>query len=192
MIGKNKTIIGLTGGFCSGKTTALKFFKSNGAMTISADDISAKILSADEIVKAKIYKKFGKSITKKQLADKIFANKRDRVWLEKLLHPKIILEAKKQIKKSKKRVIIFEAPILFEAKIQNMFNLTICIFADDKIRQKRALKRGFSRAEFTKRNKNQISLTKKSMMSDIIIDNNTNTKILKQKIKNLNKVLEEI
>ncbi len=188
----NKTVIGLTGGFCSGKSTALKLFKSCGAMTISADDISAKILSADRIVKAKVNKKFGKNITKKQLADKIFANKKDKAWLEKLLHPAIIKQAEKQIKKSKKKIIIFEAPLLFEAKIQKMFDLTICVFADDKIRIKRALKRDFTKAEFSRRNKNQILLSKKAMMSDIIIDNNGSTKILKQKIKNLNKSLRRI
>ena len=178
---KNKIVVGLTGGICSGKSEVLKIFKNLGATTLSADDISAKILSSNKQVKAQISKKFGEKFTKKLLADKIFANPKHKLWLENLLHPEIIKQAGLQIKKSKKKLIIFEAPILFETKLESFFNLTLCIFADDKIRIKRALKRKITKTEFLKRNKTQILLSKKAMLSDIVIDNNGNTKKSKRK-----------
>ena len=76
---KNKIVVGLTGGICSGKSEVLKIFKNLGATTLSADDISAKILSSNKQVKAQISKKFGEKFTKKLLADKKYL---DQILLE--------------------------------------------------------------------------------------------------------------
>ena len=58
-------LIGVTGSFGSGKTTATGFFKKLGAATVDADRIVHELYAKDAKTKRKIAQAFGKSILKK-------------------------------------------------------------------------------------------------------------------------------
>ena len=53
--------IGITGIFCSGKTTVAKLFEKKGYKNINADNVGHKLLNKKEI-KNKVIKEFGKKI----------------------------------------------------------------------------------------------------------------------------------
>ena len=56
-----KTVIGLTGGIASGKSTALKIFEQLGWETISVDSIVSEFLEKDERVRDTLRKGGGMS-----------------------------------------------------------------------------------------------------------------------------------
>ena len=63
-------IIGITGIFCSGKTTIAKIFSRYGYKVINADKIGHELLNK-KIIKDKVIKKFGRKILVKSKIDRI-------------------------------------------------------------------------------------------------------------------------
>lgn len=174
-----KTVIGLTGAISGGKSTALEVFGDLGAEVICSDKLSRKYF---EVFKEKIYRHF-KSAGRAAIAETVFKDDTKRKWLENLLHPLILKEAQEIISASKKNIIVFDIPLLFETGLENSFDLTICIYADDIIRLKRALAKGFKKDDFLKRDLKQMPLEQKAQKSDIVIYNNSGRKMLEEKVK---------
>jgi len=179
-----KTVIALTGGISSGKSAAAAAFKKAGAFVICADNLAAKYFDANS---AKI-KKYFKTSNKKKIAQIIFKNAAKRKWLENLLHPLILEEARKQIKKSPAEIIVFEIPLLFEAGLQKSFDFVLCIYAGQQTRLKRT---PFASADFKKRFLAQMPLEIKAQKSDFVIYNEGSQKELQQKITKLYKLIKE-
>ena len=170
-----KIILGLTGGVSSGKSTAAAAFKRAGALVICADILAAKYFG----LKIKEIQKYFGTCDRAQIAAEVFTDAKKRKWLEELLHPLISKEAKKIIKTAEESVIVFDAPLLFETGLQNSFDLVLCIYADFKIRQKRA---AFSAADFKKRDAAQMPFEEKTRRADFVIYNEGTKKDLEAKI----------
>ncbi len=174
---KGKKVIGLTGGISSGKSTVLEIFGELGAETICADNLGRKYF---EILKDRIAETFN-TADRAKIASLIFKDDAKRKWLENLLHPMIILQAQEIIKNTDKAIIVFDLPLLFEAGLEGGFDLTICVWADDKVRLARALAKGFEREDFKRRDLKQYGLELKADKADIVICNNGDRKTLKEK-----------
>src|SRR5471030_960844 len=94
-------VIGLTGGIGSGKSTVANLFAALGAPIIDTDILAREITEAGKPSLIDISKHFGPDILHKdgslnrtKLRDCVFNDENERVWLEKLLHPLIISQAK--------------------------------------------------------------------------------------------------
>lgn len=174
---KGKKVIGLTGGISSGKSTVLEIFGELGAETICADNLGRKYF---EILKDRIAETFN-TADRAKIASLIFKDDAKRKWLENLLHPMIISQAQEIIKNTDKAIIVFDLPLLFEAGLEGGFDLTICVWADDKVRLARALAKGFGREDFKRRDLKQYGLELKADKADIVICNNGDRKTLKEK-----------
>lgn len=184
-----KIVIGLTGPIAGGKSFALSCFKKYGAEAISADEVNKDIWSDPAIfdIISERYKGTnavnGSNIDKKELAEIIFNDSGEKKWLEGILHP-IILERMFNIaKKSAKRLIAAEMPLLFEAGLKDKFTFTMCIeTVKDKLYD-RAFSRGWTAEHYEKRCAGQFSLEKKCEMADFIIRNNGSRKDFEEKIR---------
>ena len=176
---QGKTVIGLTGAISGGKSTALQVFEESGAEVICSDKLSRKYF---DICKQEIYERF-KSLGRTEIAETVFKDDTKRKWLENLLHPLIFKEALEIISASNKKIIVFDVPLLFETGLENSFDLTICIYTDDKIRLKRALEKGFKKEDFLKRDLKQMPLEQKAQKAERVIYNNSDRKTLEEKIK---------
>lgn len=184
---EGKTVIGLTGGISGGKSTALEIFKELGAQTICADELSKKYF---EVLKDKIRETF-RSCDRAEIAERVFKDDVKRKWLENLLHPLILKEAEQTIDSADKAIIVFDLPLLFEAGLENCFDLTLCIYADDKIRLARAAAKGFKEADFKARDFKQTPLWLKAQKADAVIYNNGGRKELKDKIERFFNILKQ-
>ncbi|MBI5180382.1 MAG: dephospho-CoA kinase, partial [Nitrospirae bacterium] len=116
------TLIGLTGGIASGKSTASKIFKELGAYIIDADVLAREVVEPLMPAWKEIVRNFGKgvlnkdnSINRKKLAEIVFNNKKKRELLNSIVHPRVLKMAKeieKEIaKKDPEAVIIFDAAL---------------------------------------------------------------------------------
>lgn len=110
--------IGLTGDIASGKTTAANLFSQLGIEVIHADQISRELTQNPNILK-KIVNHYGLTIlnqdnelNRKELRSIIFANPKERVWLESLLHPLIREEIKRRVAHCITPYCIVEIPLL--------------------------------------------------------------------------------
>jgi dephospho-CoA kinase len=184
---KNKIVIGLTGAIACGKTTAARIFKKSGAEVICADALAAKRF---DLICAKIEKYF-KTSDKNKIVVQIFKNISKRKWLEKQIHPFVIKEAKDIIKTTKNDIVIFDAPLLFEAGLKNAFDLTLCVYASPEIRIKRALLKGIDAEDFKGRDRAQIPQEQKAQTADIVLYNNATRKDFENKVIKFYKSLKK-
>lgn len=166
-------IIGLTGGIASGKTTVLNQFKKLGIKTISCDEIAKKIYKRANVRK-KIKKHFG-TLNRKKIAKIIFSDFIKRKQLEKILHPGIIRELKKQLKLLATRhspLAVVDVPLLFEAHLEKMFDKIIVVYCKKNQQISRLMKRDkLTKSEATKRIVSQMPLSEKIKLADFILRN---------------------
>jgi len=180
---KKPSVFGLTGGIASGKSTVLNEFARLGAKIIESDKIAHDIYLKGRPAYKKILAKFGKEvltsnkdIDRKKLGNIIFSSRPKRKKLEKITHPEIIAEIKRQINKLSKnnRIVVVDAPLLFEVKLEKMFKKIIVVWVPGKIQLQRLMKRDkITKTEAQKQISTQISLDKKKQMGDYVIDNSS-------------------
>ena len=195
---KGRTIIGLTGAVASGKSAALDRFRELGAFCVSTDALTKEVLTSgacynriSQSFSPGVFLKDG-SIDRKKLAKEVFSDKSKRKRLESILHPEIINRTLALIKKSHEKIIAVEAPLLFEAGLEKCFALTVCVDAPYRLRLKRAAARGWTCAEFKRRNAVQIAAEEKAARADVVMGNDGSLKDLRIKVDCLFKFLSGV
>lgn len=199
---RNKKIkVAITGSIGSGKSTFSNFLKESGYPLICADDISKEILSHNLIVKKEIISTFGQEafnknlVNKKFLADNVFTDPEKLKKINSILHPRVrekINELCTEYFKSSD-IIFIEAALIYESKIEKMYEYVVLITANEDLRLERSLEsKKFSQKEFTRRNKNQLSDEVKIKKADFVFVNNGTKDELKQKAFLLITILKSI
>ena len=87
-------------------------------------------------------------------------------------------------KKDKHAVILSDIPLLFEGKMQHLFDLTVLVLIkpEEQIRRLMARNR-ISREEAEKRLNSQMPIDEKITMADIVIDNKGSIAETEKKVK---------
>ena len=141
-----KTIIGITGGIGSGKSTISKFFQTEGYPAYHCDSNSKNIANSSLIIKEKLITTFGKDIydkngllNKKLLAEKIFGNENNRQIVNSIIHPEVIKNVQSWITKETSKIIFIESALLFESGLNKIVDKTIFVDAKEEIRLQRAI-----------------------------------------------------
>ncbi|MFW6022900.1 MAG: dephospho-CoA kinase [Halanaerobiaceae bacterium] len=183
-------IIGLTGGIASGKSTVSSFLQQLGAVIIDADKIAHKVLKKDSRGYEKVIELFGNAILKDngdidrlRLGSIIFNNSNMRKKLENITHPLILAEIHKKLEEyqDKSRIIILDAPLLFEVGLNNSVDSTWVVYIDKNTQISRLMKRdNLTYKEAESRINSQLSLERKKMMADFVINNMGNKENLKE------------
>lgn len=140
-------VIGLTGQTGSGKSTLARLL---GFESINADEVAHEVL-LDPRVKNQLCGRFGQDIlddngeiNRGELAKKAFANPNSLAMLGAITHPAIIKEILDRIELLEGRgekIILLDAPTLFESGAHKMCSKIIFVTADGQIRKKRIMKR---------------------------------------------------
>ncbi|MBK8946019.1 MAG: dephospho-CoA kinase [Ignavibacteriae bacterium] len=185
-----KYAIGITGGIGSGKSTVSKIFEENGFIVIKADDIAKKIMQNDLEIKNKLISEFGKQtfleneLNSKYISDIVFNDEKKLKILNSIVHPAMIQKIADEVKENQKtfNIVFVEAALIFEAKMEKLFDFILLVTANDEIRIERILLRDrISKDEVVKRIEKQIPEQIKKTKSDFIIDNNKSFEELKSK-----------
>ncbi|MDP2830993.1 MAG: dephospho-CoA kinase [Candidatus Omnitrophota bacterium] len=186
---KNKFILGVTGCIGCGKSTVAGMFKTKDCLLIDADYLGHEIISSGTGVYRKIIKSFGRgilkpdnSIDREKLAKIVFAGKAALTKLNSIVHPELIRQIKRLIRKTKKRIIILDAALIIEAGLTRMVDKLIVVTAKRRQRILRSQKSlGLAKKQVVSRMQSQISQKAKSRFADFIIDNSRQvTKTQKQ------------
>lgn len=140
-------VIGLTGQTGSGKSTVARLL---GFESINADEVAHEVL-LDPRVKNELCGRFGQDIlddngeiNRGELAKKAFANPNSLAMLGTITHPAIIKEILDRIELLEGRgekIILLDAPTLFESGAHKMCSKIIFVTADGQIRKKRIMER---------------------------------------------------
>lgn len=175
-------IIGITGGVASGKSTVAQMLASLGAHIIDADKICHRLLEKREI-KSKIRERWGYKILdddgrikRHTLGNIVFADKKELLALNQIIHPQVIKLIKSKIHEltgnGKTNLIVIDAALLAETELVDLCDTILFVKTSRDICKKRAqLHRKWPLCETEKRERFQSSVKDKMQTADIIIDN---------------------
>ncbi|MDR0484900.1 MAG: dephospho-CoA kinase [Alphaproteobacteria bacterium] len=142
-------IIGITGYIGSGKSTVSKMFRDRGFYYFDSDSYVAKLNNNKEIL-SEIKKYFPQSIVNNQLDKKILKEilfkdyETNIAKLESIYHPYVIKKIKRLIFIGKilfRKFLLLEVPLLFEAKINELCDITILVRCSVATQIKRVMNR---------------------------------------------------
>jgi len=194
--------LGITGGIGSGKTSASDFLLKNfkSVYVFNADKESKRHLKNSLSLQHRLINKFGADITTnnklniQKLAEVAFSNKINQEILNGLMWSEVFILINNKIEECKNSNIslfIVDAAMIFEAKLEHMFDSTLLITADKEIRLKRAIKRhNISLEQIKSRMSLQLSETKKKNLADYTINNNSIVDKLQNNLKKFYAELE--
>jgi dephospho-CoA kinase len=182
-------ILGLTGGFGCGKSTAAKLFAEKGFRHADSDVVIREQVLTTVPVQAEIRGRHGGSvfaadgsIDRPALGRIVFSNDSERLWLEELTHPVYfgILRAMFRANPGAKWAV--EVPLLFEKSLENWFDFTVCVACDPLSQLARLEQRGLDRALAEQRISKQLPLARKIELSDFVLWNDGSTGFLKSQV----------
>jgi len=183
-------IIGLTGGIGSGKTAVSDTFKSLGIDIVDADVSSRRVVEKGQPALDDIQAHFGDGILdsennldRAKLREIIFKNPQERVWLEKLLHPKIAEHIKDQLESSNSPYCILVSPLLLETEQKSYCSFVLVVDVPEESQIARTTKRDDVSEEQVKNIISaQIDREKRLEQADEIIINDGSMEELKEKV----------
>ena len=188
-------IIGITGGIGTGKSTVSDYLRLKGYNVIDADKISREVIKETKIKEMNIAE-FGEGILEKTSNNKsdisrsnlrklVFNNKENVTKLNSIMHPAIIEEIRKQIEQQKMEKLVFvDIPLLFEIKLEYLFDKVALVYANQKIQLERVMKRdNIPKEEALKIINSQMSIEEKKQKSDFIIENEATIEELQNKVE---------
>lgn len=194
-----KLKVAVTGNIGSGKSSFCKLLEEIKYTVIKADEIAKELMANDPNIKSQIIKQFGSSaytkeeLNKSYLAEKIFSNEDNLLRMNLIVHPAVVKKVEQLMKESliKADIAFHEAALIYEADIEEMFDVVVLITADYKVRLKRKQQSdNYSEEEFAKRNSNQIPDDEKIKRADFVFENNGTLDELKTKAQLLITVLK--
>ncbi len=187
-------VLGLTGGIGTGKSTAAEFFRNNNFAHIDADQISRNLTADGSSILPVLDELFGPNgefgdgrteildengnLIRKAMAAVVFSEKKRRERLNELMFEEIIGETDRLIERYKSQPedeiagILIDAPLLFEAGLDDRCDKTLLLTADIDVRLKRVcLRDNATEEEVMNRIRNQLSDDEKIKLADAVIDN---------------------
>jgi dephospho-CoA kinase len=149
--------VAVTGGIGAGKSEALKAFARHGAATISSDDVVHELYE-DADVKAALRARYGDGVfddddvIRAAVGAIVFADREELLWLEQLLHPKVMARTDAWREKLAELpdppgLAVNEVPLLYEAGAEDRFDAVVVITAPAELRAERAVARLDEREE---------------------------------------------
>lgn len=179
--------IALTGNIASGKSIVQELLLSYGYKVLDTDSVGHKLLETNEIIKKEFadYEilQDGK-ISREKLGKLVFSNPELLNKLNSLMHPLIKSEIEFFFKTNSLEDKVFVAiPLLFETEMDKMFDQIVMIYANDKLRLERLIKRNNLTEDYAlKRLHSQMAQDKKVLKSDIVIKNESSIEDLEKEV----------
>jgi dephospho-CoA kinase len=178
----------LTGGIGAGKSTALDALERLGAVVLSTDRVVHELYDEPEVRDA-VLERFG-SVDRGEIAQRAFATREDREWLERLLWPRVaerMVALREQIPPTARAGVV-EVPLLFESGMGDAFDATIAVIADEDLRAERAGARGHQ--ALAERSARQLTQQEKAQRATYTVVNDGTVGQLENKLSDVLEMLE--
>ena len=144
-------VIGLTGQTGAGKSTVSKVFVQNGFRLIDADAISRHVVARGSHCLADLQECFTDAILtpdgeldRKVMASIAFSDHRKLEMLNTIMYPYIVGEILRMIHRFSQqnhKLILLDAPTLFESRADDFCDLIISVVAKPELRMQRIMER---------------------------------------------------
>ena len=173
-----RVVIGLIGGIGSGKSFVASLFAREGARVIDADRIVGGLLRRPAIL-ARIQRLWGPDtlrkdgcLDRKVVARRVFEKRSEVTKLNRLLHPLVRREMRRELARIRHGLVVLDAPLLLEAGLRGWCDLIVFVDAPRAVRLARVRRtRGWDAAELRRREALQMSIARKRARADAVVRN---------------------
>lgn len=172
--------IGLTGSIGAGKSTVAKLLREKGIPVLDADAVAREVSGWTEVLNA-VRETFGnefvleRGLNRKKLAELVFAKSDARAQLNAIIHPRIREEMNRlqlELEKTGVAAVVQDIPLLFESKLESLFDAVILVDAPLETRLARVMARdGISREAFLARDAAQMPASEKRLRATVTLEN---------------------
>lgn len=188
--------IGVTGGIASGKSAVAQAFAAHGIPWVDADDVAREVVEPGEPALAEIAEHFGTGVLddkgrldRRALRAIVFADERERRWLEAATHPRIrqrLLERLERMRRSGAPYHLLVSPLLFESGQHELADRCLVIDAPERLQISRTASRdGVDEAQIRAIIAAQMPRAKRLAMADDVIDNQGDREALARQVAEL-------
>lgn len=144
-------VVGLTGQTGAGKSTVSRVFVEGGFQLIDADQVCRKVQQKGSRCLADLLDFFPKEIlqedgelNRKVLGEIVFTDRSKLEMLNTICYPYIMGEILRQIRMytaQGKKLILLDAPTLFESRADDFCDVIISVVSEESLRQQRIIAR---------------------------------------------------
>jgi dephospho-CoA kinase len=195
--------IGVTGRIASGKSEFCKYLSEYTKFPIiDADQLSREVCEKGSEAVTEIEMTFGSryitngELNRKKLAEKVFQDQEARHQLNAILHYRITqkyFELLDRYEKINIKGIIYDCPLLFEAKVENTVDVAVLIYSDYEIQLDRLVHiRNMSVDEAKNRIASQMPFEEQKSHADVLVTNNKSLGDLRADIPKIYEQIKEI
>ena len=135
------------------------------------------------------------NVNRKALGKRIFANEEDRIFLNSVMFPPITEQINKEVRQLRDqgyRIIVLDAPTLFESGANIICDSIVSVLADANLRQERIMERdSMSAVEAQNRMNAQKDDEFYRSRSEFIIENNGSQTELKEQVDRITAAMKE-
>lgn len=125
------------------------------------------------------------SVDRNRVGEIVFENREELIWLESVVHPRVgahLLEWRQNLG-PEVEIAVVEVPLLFEAAMEDAFDATLAVVADDEIRDARLRERG--QPGLAGREARQLDQAEKERRADHVIRNDASLEELESEVNEL-------
>jgi len=197
-------LVGLTGGVACGKSSVARLFQDCGAILIDADVLARALVEPGKPAFKAIVKAFGNKVlaadgtlNRAALATLVFRSPAKLKTLNAIVHPRVAREQAKLVRaiqaQEPEAVIIYDAPVLFEAGAHRRMDKIIVVSADEQTQITRLRNRNhLSKAEALRRIRSQMPLERKIKLADYVIDGTLSYEQTKHEVERIFAELKQL
>lgn len=176
------TLLALTGGIASGKSTISRMLAEKGAVIVDADAIVREVQAPGSSVLAAIAAEFGPevlrpdgSLDRPALGARVFGHPERLAALNALVHPAVREESQRRFRAALSAdpgaLVVYDVPLLAESRGTGEWDLVVVAHAPAELRVRRLVdQRGLSEAEARARVAAQAGDDERLALADVVID----------------------
>jgi dephospho-CoA kinase len=194
--------VGLTGGMGAGKSTALAALERLGAAVLSSDAVVHELYE-DGRVREALLGRWGPEVApggvvdRAAVAERAFGRAEDRAWLEGLLWPMVGARVARWLEGVRAsagtdgpvpRAAVVEVPLLFEAGLEQIYDATIAVVSQERLRRERAADRGHVLVD--ERAARQLTQDEKARRATFVVRNDGSKEDLERELSTVLEKLE--
>jgi dephospho-CoA kinase len=185
-------ILGITGGFGTGKSTVARLFERRGFRRLDSDQlIRERVLTAPAVVAA-LQARYGTvvvsasgEVDRRKLAEKVFVDDSELSWLESLTHPLLFELWREALASDPQGRWVVEVPLLFEKSLEKWFDFIVGVACAPEQQLARLEQCGINRTFAGQRISKQLPLAKKIELSDFVLWNEGSPDFLQGQVDRL-------
>ncbi|MEI3866517.1 dephospho-CoA kinase [Microbacterium sp. CCNWLW134] len=176
------SLLALTGGIASGKSTIARRLADHGAVVVDADAIVRHVQLPGSPVLTALAAEFGDDILREDgsldraaLAGRTFGDAAAVERMNAIVHPAVREESARRFAEAftadPDAVVVYDVPLLAEARAADPWDLIVVAHAPAEIRRRRLVDlRGFTEQDATARIAAQASDDERLALADVVID----------------------